>query len=68
MLATYVTYVRILDSLVLMSELIGFADCDYEARTYTYVILFLSERGPILTLSAASARIFVHGRSVQGSS
>ena len=37
MIVTYVTYVRILDSLVLMSELISFADCDHETRTYTYV-------------------------------
>jgi len=35
MVVTYVTYVRKLDSLGLVSELTSFADRDYEVRTYT---------------------------------
>jgi hypothetical protein len=35
MIVTYVTYVRTLDSLWLMRELISFADRNNEARTYS---------------------------------
>ena len=35
MVVTYLTYVRMFDLLVLMAKLIGIADCDYEASTYT---------------------------------
>ena len=45
MVATYVTYVRIFDFLVLIYEQISFADRDYEARTYTYVSCSLPKEG-----------------------
>ena len=54
MVVTYVTYVRMLNPLGPMSELISFADRDYEACTYTYVLGPIWE-GPILMLSTASA-------------